>query len=93
MPNVRAGVTVSVVPTKNVKCSTQIQFWKPLFCRKERIQQHGVGIETGRRAESSRAESSHSKGKDVFLSNCLSIEVSELLAGQKINFVVPNHVV
>lgn len=45
----------------------------------------------GVRAESSRAESSRREGKDAFLSNHLSVEVSDLLAGQKINCVVPNH--
>ena len=55
--------------------------------------QHGVGIETGKGAESSKAESSQREGKDAFLSNCLPVEVSDLVAGKKINFVVPNHVV
>ena len=54
--------------------------------------QHSVDITTGGRAESSGAESSQREGKDAFLSNCLSVEVSYLLADQKINCVVPNHI-
>lgn len=60
--------------------------------KRNELKQHGVGIKAGERAESSRAEHSQREGKDAFLSNCLSVEVSDLLAGQKINFVVPNHI-
>lgn len=49
--------------------------------------QQSVGIKTDGRAESSQRE-----GKDAFLSNYLSVEVSDLLASQKINCVVPNHI-